>query len=72
MSVLLFILVVFVIVKFKHIPDQVKRGKYHLTFASAAFAADTGRQGSRRNRLLQILDNAVDSVKSALPAVAKS
>jgi len=43
----------------------------NLNFASAEFAEDTRRQGRRRSRLLQVLANAVDSVKSVLPVGAK-
>jgi alpha-glucuronidase len=34
MSFLLFVLVVYMIIKYRDIPDQVKREKYHLNFTS--------------------------------------
>jgi len=40
---------------------------YNLNPASAEFAGDARRQGRRCIRILQVLANAADSAKSALP-----
>ena len=40
---------------------------YYLNPASAEFAGDARRQGRRCIRILQVLANAADSAKSALP-----